>query len=267
MKKAWLMIWKMFRISRGTDPVDQRNKTPRPYCYFFANLLILAFCLAILTADILITSHQDTQTVQEVVGMICTYLAAATDEEYSGITQSIRNDLIESGYGEDIDMIIRFIPNTAEKCYLELDDTQERIFLVLMNTGETFCLDLLGDSENASSQESKNRTLIGSGYDGVSGAHVMAVRIPEIGSGYAKVENGSGTLSVLRMKTLFCDDCIRKVLEAIDGEPIKEMVLYDKKKKEFFPITEGNLQIGDCKLQTTYTDEGFKIEMSMGEGK
>ena len=47
------------------------------------------------------------------------------------------------------------------------------------------------------------------------------------------------------MKTHFCDDCIRKILTTVEDEFMDEAVIYDAEEKTFYPVTEGDLQIGD----------------------
>ena len=53
------------------------------------------------------------------------------------------------------------------------------------------------------------------------------------------------------MKSHFCDDCIHDILETVEDVFFDEAVIYDAEKKKFYPITEGDLQIGEYELHTS----------------
>ena len=56
------------------------------------------------------------------MSMIATYMASATKTEYDDIARTIRQDLVFSEYGQDIENFIRYIPNTAETCPTCMED-------------------------------------------------------------------------------------------------------------------------------------------------
>ena len=64
--------------------------------------------------------------------------------------------------------------------------------------------------------------------------------------------NFTGIVSAHKMKTHFCDDCIREILTIVEDEFIDEAVIYDAEEKTFYPVTEGDLQIGDYSFHTYY---------------
>lgn len=43
------------------------------------------------------------------------------------------------------------------------------------------------------------------------------------------------------MKSLFCDDCIREILETVKNQLIEEFVIFDAEKKEFFAVDDGSV--------------------------
>lgn len=46
------------------------------------------------------------------------------------------------------------------------------------------------------------------------------------------------------MKGKFCDTCMQKILETVKEEAVGEAVIYDTVDKRFYPIAEGERQIG-----------------------
>lgn len=72
-------------------------------------------------------------------------------------------------------------------------------------------------------------------------------------------EYGQEIVSVQKMKAIFCDECIRKLLNAVENQPMKEFVIYDSKKRSFHPIALGkDLQIGNYSLEIEFKD-GYEI--------
>ncbi len=62
------------------------------------------------------------EPAQEAMSMIATYMASATKTEYDDIARTIRQNLVFSEYGQDIENFIRYIPNTAETCPTCMED-------------------------------------------------------------------------------------------------------------------------------------------------
>ena len=62
------------------------------------------------------------------------------------------------------------------------------------------------------------------------------------------------------MKTLFCDDCIREILETVEHQLIEEFFIYDTVERKFYPIDDGTtIQIGDYSLEIEYKNSDYKI--------
>lgn len=156
------------------------------------------------------------------------------DDEYEEIAQTIRHDLVYSQYGQDVENLIRYIPNTADGCCLERE-LPERINLVFLNTGAAYGLEIFDNTEPIESQRERGSTMITSGYDEISEAHLMMMSNPNSGSATASIDRGRGIVSAHKMKTHFCDDCIREILTIVEDEFIDEAVIYDSRGKDFLP--------------------------------
>ena len=143
-------------------------------------------------------------------------MALATEDEYEQIAQTIRNDLVYSQYGQDVENLIQYIPNTADGCCLERDNYMNRIHLVFLNTGESYGLDVFDSYEPIENQRNNSSTQINFGYDEISEAHITIMKSPNRDSGSADIDSGRGIVSVHKMKSHFCDDCIHDILETVE---------------------------------------------------
>lgn len=199
--------------------------------------------------------------MEKLLGTIATYMATATDDEYEEIAQTIRHDLVYSQYGQDIENLIRYIPNTADGCCLKRDFS-DRINLIFLNTGETYGMDVFNKTELIEQQRENSSTRITSGYDEISEVHLMVISSPNMDRTTVSIDRGRGIVSAHKMKTHFCDDCIREILTIVKNEFINEAMIYDAKEKAFYPITEGDLQIGDYSFHTYYEDGSYEIEIT-----
>ena len=63
------------------------------------------------------------------------------------------------------------------------------------------------------------------------------------------------------MKSVFCDDCIKKILQISDDVLVNEAVIYDAADNQIYPISEGTIHIGDYELQTTFDSGDYKIKI------
>ena len=55
--------------------------------------------------------------------------------------------------------------------------------------------------------------------------------------------------------------CIQKILETVKGEAVGEAVIYDTVDKRFYPVAEGERQIGDYIFQTAYEQGNYEIQI------
>lgn len=100
------------------------------------------------------------------------------------------------------------------------------------------------------------------GYDEISEASIQIVS--EADEVEATIGRGRDILSVHRMKTLFCDECIKKILESNKNVLTPEFILYDPKAQSFYPLESGEeYRLGDYALNVDYADwSTYKIEVS-----
>lgn len=64
------------------------------------------------------------------------------------------------------------------------------------------------------------------------------------------------------MKSLFCDECIYKILNAGKNKLVEEVVVFDAEKKLFYPVNEGMVKIGNYNLEIVYGSYGnYDIEI------
>lgn len=259
---VWRNAWLDDESDTDKHHLSQSDKRSLMYGSFLVNagLVVLVF-VGIFIGDAWSTYRSDKET-EELFGYLATYLSTATDDEYEEISETIRHDLVYSEYGQDIDNLIEYVPNTSDICCLEREaGFIERNNVVFLNTGETYGLDIYDSTESVELQQQMGGTRMTSGYDEISGATLTITSTPSEGTATARLDNGRGIVSVHKMKSLFCDDCIRKILELTDGEYVRTAVIYDAETQEFYPIADGDMEIGDYSFHTYYEDGTEKIDI------
>lgn len=205
-------------------------------------------------------THQNGRDVEEAMSVIATYMASATKDKYDEIAQSIRYALASSEYGEGIENFIQYIPNTAETCHTCMDGYPAQALLVCANTGQSYSLDLYEKGESPDSN--RGETIMNFGYDEISQTSLHVSKSPGQETGYAGIDRGHGIVSVHRMKALFCDDCIREILETVEHQLIEEFFIYDTEERKFYPIDGGtSIQIGDYCLKIEYKSSDYRIDI------
>lgn len=258
----WLDFWDDDEKDSDKHHLSQYDKRSILEGNFFIGAAIVALVSIGIFAGVAWNNHKSAEDAEEIFNYIATYLATATDDEYEAIAQEIRHDLVYSDYGQDIDNLIEYVPNTSTQCCLEREaGFIERTNIVFLNTGEAYGLDIYNSTESVESQQEMGGTRMTAGYDEVSESTLNITTIPCEGTGTARVDDGRGIVSVHKMKSLFCDDCIRKILELTDGEYIRTAVIYDAETQEFYPISDGDMEIGDYSFHTYYENGAEKIDI------
>lgn len=134
------------------------------------------------------------------------------------------------------------------------------------DTGQPYELDLFEKGENPNEVE-YDGTCVSFGYDEISGSSLHITKTPGNKRGNVTVQRERGIVSLQRMKSLFCDDCIRKMLEAVKNQLVEEFVIFDAGQKKFYPVDDGEMRIGDYTLQIGYDAEDYEIEIEYAEEK
>lgn len=266
MKKMWNKIkeiwWDFWEVDVNDKAEERLNSSDRRwllYWNFITCMGVAAFFVIVVGVNNIRATRQNGRDVEEAMSMIATYMATATKDEYDEIAQTIRHDLVFSEYGKDIENFIQYIPNTAETCHTCMESYPAQALLVCANTGQFYSLDLydIGESPDSSS---RGGTIMNFGYDEVSQTSVHITKSPDQKTGYAGIERGRGIVSVHRMKALFCDDCIRDILNTVEHQLIEEIFIFDTENRAFYPIDDGTtLQIGDYRLDIEYADGDYRI--------
>lgn len=264
MKNIWDSIKRLWRNFWQDDEQDcfkyhlsQSDKRDLWYGALLICMFTIAFYGLVSAFVNLRVSQTNSDDVEKIMGTIAAYIGSATEDEYEEIAKTIRNDLVISGYGKELETYIQYIPNTSEECRLCAADFPSQVYLVCTNTGQPYELDLFEKGEDP--DDNKNGLGMSFGYDEISETSLYITKVPAQKWGNAVVQRERGIVSVQRMKALFCDDCIFKMLEAVENQPVEEFIIFDAGQRAFYPIAEGTVEIGDYTLQIKYNDGKYEI--------
>ena len=242
----------------GKKHLSQSDKRSLLYGYFVIGTLTVSFVVFLIKMNDIRINRRNDEAMEELLNMVISYVEAATEDEYDEIAQTIRHDLVFHKYEKDIEKYIRYIPNTSEKCRAFKGSYPAQAVLISLNTGESYSLDLF--EQGIEPEEYQGNTLLTYGYDEISKTSIHISKSPGENSGLAEIERGNGIVSIHRMKKLFCDDCIRAMLDTVENQLIGEVVICDTKKNTFYPLEdESKVQIGDYALETEYKDGDYEI--------
>lgn len=269
MKKLWSAIKRSWRNDEHDNSVyhlSQSDKRNLWYGVFMACLVTVGLSSFVIAFSNIRVSRKNSEDMEVVIEMIATYMGSATQDEYEKIAKTIRNDLVFSEYGQDIEKYIQYIPNTAKICRICSPSFLSQVYLVCTNTGQPYELDLFEKGENP--DEGKyGGTSMSFGYDEVSGSSLHITKTPGNKRGSVTVQRKRGIVSVQRMKSLFCDDCIRKILEAVENQLVEEFVIFDAGQKKFYSLDDGEMRIGDYTLWVRCDNGAYEIEIEYAEEK
>jgi len=258
IKKNWDAFWIGDEHDDSKKHLSQSDKRSLLYGYFIIGTLTVAFVIFLIKMNDIRINRRNDEAMEELLNMVISYVESATEDEYDEIAQTIRHDLVFHKYEKDIEKYIRYIPNTSEKCRACRGIYPAQAVLVRLNTGESYSLDLF--EQGIEPEEYQGNTLLTYGYDEISQTSIHISKSPGENKGLAEIERGNGIVSIHRMKRLFCDDCIRAMLDTVEHQLIGELVICDTKKNTFYPLEdESKAQIGDYALETEYKDGDYEI--------
>lgn len=258
VKGIWWDFWDINEKKGAEEYLSASDKHWLLYWNFLTCMVMLAFVLLILGINNVWVRHHNNREVDEMINTIAVYMASATEDEYDEIAKTIRHDLVFSEYGEDVEKYVQYIPNTTDNCRTCMESYPALAYLVSINTGELYSLDLF--EKGADPDEDSGGTIFNSGYDEISEAYLHVTKRRGESEGIAEIERGRGIVSAHRMKALFCDDCIREILHTVEQQLTVEFVIFDAEKKTFYPINDGTMvQIGDYFLKIRYKNRDYEI--------
>ena len=258
IRMKWEDFWIGDKYDDSKKHLSQTDKRSLLYGYFVIGTLTVAFVIFLVKMNNLRIDRQDDEAMKELLNMVTSYMESATEDEYDEIAQTIRHDLVFHKYEKDIEKYIQYIPNTSDKCRACKGSYPAQAVLVSLNTGESYSLDLF--ERGIAPEDYQGNTQLTFGYDEISQTGIRISKSPGEGKGSAEIERGNGNVSIHRMKKLFCDDCIKTMLDTVDNQSIGELVIRDTEEDVFYPVEdEGRAQIGDYALEIKYKDSGYEI--------
>lgn len=222
-------------------------------CLTATMLTVIAVCLPVISSR-----KQEAEDMEEIMESIFAYLGEATKDEYDEIAEKIRHDLILGKYyAEDELEYLDRIPNTAKQCLAEPDGLPYQACLLNLNTGQAYALDIFADGRE------QNGVRLSWGYDEVSETGLRIMSDLNTGTGTAVIDGERSIVSVHRMKTLFCDDCIRRMLKVNENVLEPELILYNGAENIFYPIEGGETYAcGDYEVRISCNEqENYELEV------
>lgn len=267
LKATWWLFWGI-EESEQEDAVhiSRSDKITIWYGCFLVCLIAVTICIFTVTISNSLLNNRYSKDAEDTIKMVAAYLAAATDEEYAAISSQVRNDLTSAGFANDTEYLIQFIPNSAEICWTHWEDCTAQALLVSVNTGYLYDLDIYSENESSDTHNSiSNGIRMTHGYDETSKADIWVQKEPDRGISQTSVTRGNGNISFLKMKSNFCDDCIRNILAVVENEEVKEFVIFDMTEKLFYPVTDGSIRIGDYLLNISHTDNAYEISATYSD--
>lgn len=260
IRDRWRLFWRDDEYDLSVKHLSQSDKRDLWYGAFMVCMSAVALCSFVIAFSNIRVRRQNSEYMEELMGMIATYMGSATKDEYEEIAKTIRHDLVFSEYGQEIENYIRYIPNTSDSCRTCGEGFPSQAYLVCTNTGELYELDLFEKGANPDTGE-YGYTSMSFGYDEVSQTNLHITKTPGNKEGTVTVQRGRGIVSVQRMKSLFCDDCIREILETVENQLVEEFVIFDAGEQKFYAVDDGSVQIGDYELQVEYDGGDYEIEV------
>lgn len=261
IKIKWEHFWENDEDSEDKKHLSQYDKRNLLYGGFMVGACTMIVCVSTIVICNIMVCRQNAEDMEKVISTIATYMATATDDEYEKIAESIHNDLVFTEYGQEVKKLIKYIPNTSKSCSMERESYLDRIYLVFPNTGELYGLDIFEKAGNPEETQESTNVLYTFGYDEISETSLHIEKCLSEKSGSATIYRNRGIVSAQKIKDHFCDDCIREILNTTKNELVNEVVLCDIENKQFYPVAEGVMEIGDYSLQIEYEDGNYEIEV------
>lgn len=254
----WMEFWLYDEFDLSKKHLSHSDKRSIMYWNFITCACTVSLVLLLTGANNFRISRKNYADMEKIIKTVEAYMVSATKDEYEGIAQTIRRDLVFSEFGEDIENYMDYIPNIAEKCITCEKDYPAQAFLVSLNTGEIYSLDIFEEEMDPYAYYSNIQ--VASGYDEVSQTSFQIYKNLGGKSGFVDLKRGRGIVSLHRMKQLFCDECIKKILHTVEGQITEEVVIFDATEKIFYPINDGaKAKIGDYIIKNRHRDGDYKI--------
>lgn len=229
---------------------------------------ILAISLSVIVNSVFLKLYdsKSSEETGKILDVIYAYMATATSDEYEQMAFEIRDEMVLHKYEERKWDYIKLIPNTVENCRLDMKSFPAQAYLLFVNNGQLYSIDIFQDGYDGKNK-SGDGSMLKWGYDTVSETSIQTMTDQESKTGEIIIEGEQGIVSVHRMKKLFCDKCIKTILEVNQNSFILEAIIFDSKTHTLYPVEAGaKYQIGnyildvemiECRsyrIDVTYTD-------------
>lgn len=266
IKNKWNDFWLEDEYDNSKKHLSQSDKRFLLYGNFVVGICTVTLVILFSGINNSRISYRNDVDLKAIINIIKSYIGVATEDEYDKIAQTIRHDLVFSDHSEDIEKYIPYISNTSDMCNFCEENFSARIILVSLNTGDAYPLDLM--EEEMVTDACRHGVQIAFGYDEISRTKIRILKILQEQKCCVEIERRDGIVSIHKMKSLFCDNCITDILNAIENQVIEELVIIDVEKKIFYPVeNERQIKIGDYTLKTEYKDGNYKITVKFHETK
>lgn len=260
IKKNWDDFWIGDEYDDSKKHLSQSDKRSLLYGFFMISTLTVAFVIFLIKMNDIRIDYRNDAAMEELLNMVISYMEFATEDEYEEIAKTIRHDLVFSEYENDMEKYIQDIPNASDKCRTCKGSYPAQMVLVSLNTGESYSLDLF--EQGIAPEDYQGNTLLTFGYDEISQTSIHISKSLGENKGLAEIEEGNGIVSIHRMKKLFCDDCIKAMLDAVENQPIGELVICDTENSIFYPVEdEAKVQIEEYALEMEYKNSNYEISV------
>lgn len=246
MKKLWKRITSFLRGLRDFYSYEydgylfQSDKA-----YLLLGALLVCLISIVATSWIMYFSYQKNDEEYEkglydFLNTAAAYTANLTDDEYQMVAEELRHQLAFTNFNadNDIEMYMKYIANTAESCPLDQEHYPYKYYLVMTNNGEMEPIDCW--AEEISDDEVVS---FGALWDEVNETSVRFLYYPNKRETEIAISAGRGTVSAHKMKQTFCDECIRKLFDVFEETVLEELVIFDSKSGELYPIREMDMEI------------------------
>lgn len=256
IKEAWLSYWEDDSYNDGVKHLSKSDKRWLIYGALMICLFSTAVTALIMNASYARYNDQYEKELYDFLNTVATYVGTATDDEYDEIATELRDELVFTQFNldNDIEMYMKYIINTSNQCPLDLENYSSRYYLVMTNNGNIQPIDNFGVGEDAESEYGYLE--INHMWDEISETSISIMSFPDDKSTDISIRPNRGVVSAYRMKTIFCDDCIREIFTMNEDTCLGEVFIFDSESHILYPIKESTLELDSYTFTIAHNQSG-----------
>lgn len=156
---------------------------------------------------------------------------------------------------------IRCIPNICTFCNICGEDDMPQAVLVCVNLGKIYTLNLYGNERDSEIPSGMVQVMFG--YDEISQANIHILKYPKRKEVAVRLFWTHNIINICKMKLLYCDDCIEKILVAIKNKPIKGFVIFGTASERFYALETGSIKIGEHEIKIVCKGKNCEIKIKI----